>query len=72
MTVPCVIARPLEAAERMLGEAGVTAVEVTRTGPPRRPLSGPLRVIRQRAAPGGVELVVAGSAPLPETEACYD
>jgi hypothetical protein len=72
MSHPCVIARPLDGAQRMLREAGVTMVDVKQTMPPRGGPNGALRVIRQRAGSDGVEIVVAASAPLPETEACHD
>ena len=69
---PSVIGRPLDIAEGMLREAGVTAVSVRRSQPPRGGPGGPLRVIRQREAAQGVELVVAASVPLPETEESHD
>jgi len=72
MSAPSVIAMPLEAAERLLGDAGVVAVRVRRTQPPRGGPAGPLRVIRQRETHDGVELVVSPSAPLPERETSHD
>jgi hypothetical protein len=67
-----VIARPLDAAQRLLRQAGVELVEIKQTQPPRGGLKGPLRVIRQRATADGVELVVAASAPLPDGEDSHD
>jgi hypothetical protein len=72
MSAPSVIARPLEGAERLLGAAGVVAVGVERTQPPRGGPAGPLRVIRQRETSDGVELVVSPSLPLPERERSHD
>ncbi len=72
MSVPCVIAMPVEVAERMLREAGVTVIKARHTAPPRGGLRGPLRVVRQRTIQDGIELVVAASAPLPEAEAPHD
>ena len=72
MSAPSVIARPLEAAERLLGDAGVAAVRVRRTQPPRGGPSGPLRVIRQRETRDGIELVVSPSVPLPQREKSHD
>ncbi len=72
MIAPCVIARPLETAERLLREAGVSSVEIKQTRPPKGGPSGPCRVIRQRATPSGIELVTAASALLAEREAPHD
>ena len=72
MSVPSVIARPLGAAERLLGDAGVVAVRVDRAHPPRGGPAGPLRVIRQRETRDGIELVVSPSVPLPEKEESHD
>jgi hypothetical protein len=39
---------------------------VNQTSPPRAAPAGPLRVVRQRTTPAGVELVLAASVPLAE------
>jgi len=72
MNGPSVIARPLLVAERLLADAGVAAVEVQRTEPPRGGPAGPLRVIRQRETADGIELVVAPSVPLLNREEAHD
>ena len=72
MTIPCVIALPLDAAQRLLRDAGVSAIGVTRTGPPRGGPIGVLRIIRQRATDAGVELVTSASVSLADREACHD
>ncbi len=58
---PDVVGFPLEEARRILGGAGWAEGETSETRPPRRVLSGPLRVVRQRVDPEGrVALVVCG------------
>ena len=64
MKTPLAIARELSEARRVLAEAGVTAAATSRTGPPGKGPSGPLRVVRQRETAEGVELVVAASVAL--------
>ena len=59
MTSPCVLARRLDAARRILAGAGATVLSVTQTSPPRGPGSGPLRVVRAREETEGVHLLVA-------------
>jgi hypothetical protein len=71
VTIPCVIAWPLDAAQRMLHDVGVSVIAVKQTQPPKGGLEGPLRVVRQRGTTDAVELVVAAAAPLPETEASH-
>jgi len=68
MNVPTVVALRLDDAEAILREQGVSALEVKQTRPPGSTPGGPLRVLRQRTPPDGVELVVAASIPLLETE----
>lgn len=63
-----VIARPLVEARSALEAAGVAAVVVATTAPPRGAPSGPLRVVRERWEGGRVCLVAAASLPLPEEE----
>ncbi len=58
---PDVVGFPLDEARRILAAAGWPAGETSETRPPRRALSGPLRVVRQRVdAEGRVALVVCG------------
>ena len=57
---PNVVGYVLDEARAVLAEAGWTDVETTETRPPRRGLTGPLRVLRQRTAGGRVALVVSG------------
>jgi len=65
VTRPCVVARGLEAARRMLAEAGVTVLSVTRTSPPKGAAPGPLRVVRAREEAAGVHLLAAAeTAPV--------
>lgn len=64
MSIPCVVARPLAQARRMLEEAGVTVAAVKETAPPRGAPSGPLRVLRQRETDAGLELTAGRSTPL--------
>ena len=72
---PDVVGYPLEEARRILAAAGWTPGDIAETRPPRRALTGPLRVVRQRAEPDGrIALVVCGErvedgAP-PAPEAC--
>lgn len=60
------VALPLAEAERLMAEAGVRVVEVTRTAPPGGGPGGPLRVVRERWSAEGVHLVVAAAVPMPE------
>ncbi len=68
---PDVVGYPLEEARRILAAAGWVPGDITETRPPRRTLTGPLRVVRQRAAADGrIALAVCGErvedgAPLP-------
>ena len=66
MSIPCVVARPLSEAKRVLEAAGILKATVAQTSPPQGAPAGPLRVVRQRSTSDGVELVVVGSVPLPE------
>lgn len=68
MNTPTVIALQLDQAEAVLQQHGVTIASVKQTRPPGPTPVGPLRVIRRRTSPAGVELVVAASVPLLETE----
>lgn len=68
MNTPTVIALPLDQAEAVLQQQGVTIANVKQTRPPGAAPIGPVRVIGQRTSPTGVELVVAASVPLLETE----
>lgn len=54
---PDVVGFPLDRARALLDAAGAVVVKVERTQPPRTPLVGDLRVVRQRGLPDGVELV---------------
>lgn len=59
--LPNVVAYTLENARDAIAAAGGTVGEVTETRPPRRPLEGPRRVVRQRVAvDGSMALVVCG------------
>jgi len=64
--VPSVIGRRLAQAREILERAGVAVVAVEETRPPRAPLEGPRRVVRQRRTDEGLSLVVAASLTLPE------
>ncbi|GEM_PF-2211890 len=64
MRMPSVIGRDQGEAERMLREAEAPVAGMVRTSPPGTPPAGPLRVVRQREAGEGVELVVAASVEL--------
>ncbi|MBN1459213.1 MAG: hypothetical protein JXA57_06740 [Armatimonadetes bacterium] len=68
MIVPTVVALLLDQAEAVLQQQGVAVASVKQTHPPEPIPVGPLRVIRQRTSPEGVELVAAASIPLLETE----
>jgi hypothetical protein len=68
MTAPSVVALRLDEAEAVFQRQGVAIANVKQTHPPGSAPDGPLRVIRQRMSPKGVELVVAASVPLLETE----
>ncbi|MFB3880185.1 MAG: hypothetical protein ACE149_02925 [Armatimonadota bacterium] len=72
MTGSSLIALPLAAAREAVREHGGALPAVKQTRPPRGAPSGPLRVIRQRSVAGSLELVVAASVPLPETERPHD
>ena len=66
MKAPSVIGRLLPDAREILKQAGIRVIETTRTSAPRGAPSGPLRVVRERPCPEGIELVVAASVPPPE------
>jgi hypothetical protein len=68
MSIPCVIGRLLPEASAMLEAAGVRVALVKQTRCPKAAPSGPLRVLRQRDLPDGVELVTAASAALARRE----
>jgi hypothetical protein len=68
MSGPSVVGRLLEEAERILAEHGIAVAEVKRTESPLRSPAGPLRVVRERRTPEGVQLLVAAMVPLPEPE----
>ena len=68
MKEPSVIARPLPEARAVLEAAGVKVVAVVETRSPKGAPEGPLRVVRQRATPEGVELVTTASVPLVRRE----
>lgn len=72
MSVPCVVGRQLPEAEAILGAAGLHAAFVKETRSPKAAPGGPLRVVRQRSLPGGIELVTAASIPLVERKDCHD
>ena len=63
-----VLGLPLAEAERVMAEAGVRVVEVTRTAPPGGAPEGPLRVVRERRSAEGMHLVVAAAVPMPEAK----
>ncbi len=67
---PDVVGYPLDEARRILAGAGWTIGDIAEIHPPRRRLSGPLRVVRQRSEGARIALVVCGeqvedSAPPP-------
>ena len=64
MSSPSVIALSICEAREVLEKAGVGVAATIQTGPPGGPPSGPLRVVRERSAGEGVELVVAASVTL--------
>jgi hypothetical protein len=66
MKAPSVIGRLLPDALEILEQSGIRVIETTRTSAPRGAPSGPLRVVRERSRPEGIELVVAASLPPPE------
>ena len=72
MSHPCVLARRLDDAQRILDTAGVRVLGVERTAPPRGAPSGPPRVVRQRSTSEGVHLVTAASIPAAEGEDRHD
>jgi hypothetical protein len=58
---PNVVGYLLDEAKAALADAGWADVETSETRPPRRALTGPLRVLRQQTSPSGrVALVVSG------------
>ena len=59
MSIPDVRGLPPAEARRRLTAAGVAEITQTVTAPPRRPVAGELRVVRQRETQRGTELVVA-------------
>ena len=71
MRIPSVIARALPEARLLLEEAGVRAISVVETGPPGRPPTGPVRVVRERWREEGVELVSATSVALAENDGTH-
>jgi hypothetical protein len=68
MNTPSVVACQLPEAEAILEAAGLRVASVKETRCPKGAPSGPLRVVRQRQLPEGVELVAAGSVVLQENE----
>jgi hypothetical protein len=68
MKAPSVIARPLPEARAILEAAGAKVAAVAETRSPRGAPEGPLRVVRQRVTPEGVELVTTASVPLVRRE----
>ncbi len=68
MSASCVIGRLLSDAEAMLEAAGLRVALVKETRCPKAAPSGPLRVLRQRDLPDGVELVAAASAAVERRE----
>ena len=60
---PDVIGYLLDEAKAALAEAGWSEVEISETRPPRRALTGPLRVLRQRVSGHRIALVVSGERP---------
>jgi hypothetical protein len=60
---PDVVGYPLDEAKAALAEAGWSEVEISETRPPRRALTGPLRVLRQRVSGHRIALVVSGERP---------
>ncbi len=68
MNRPSVIARFPEEARLVLEEAGLAVAAVACTAPPGGGPGGPRRVVRERWAPQGVELVVAASVGLAQGE----
>ena len=57
---PNVVGYLLDEARAVLADAGWHDVETAETQPPRRGLTGPMRVLRQRRAGGTLSLVVSG------------
>jgi hypothetical protein len=72
VTIPEVVAFPLEEAQTVLAEAGVTQVLVCATSPPRGGPPGPMRIIRQRILSEGVELVATPTIVLKQKEPDHD
>jgi hypothetical protein len=64
--IPDVLGLALQRAGEVLAAAG-RRVRLMETAPPRGPLAGRRRVVRQRQAPdGAVELIAAAQLELPE------
>ena len=63
MSRPSLIALPLEEAREALRLAGITAVEVSHTAPPRGRPGGMARVVRERYPGEVAELTVAEAVP---------
>ncbi len=72
MSIPCVIGRLLVDASALLEAAGARIAVVKETRCPKAAPSGPLRVLRQRDLPDGVELVAAASAALERREESHE
>jgi hypothetical protein len=72
MSVPCVLARTLAEARRILQSQGVPVLAIEETAPPHGRPAGPLRVVRQRVTGEGVQLVAAASVPLAEGRDCHE
>ena len=68
MKAPSVIARPLPEARAIIEAAGATVAGVVETRSPKGAPGGPLRVVRERVTPEGVELVTTSSVPLVRRE----
>jgi hypothetical protein len=61
---PNMVGYLLDEAQAALAGAGWAEAEIAETRPPRQPLTGPQRVLRQRVAgPGRIALVVSGERP---------
>ncbi len=68
MSIPSVIAFPLEEAKKALSAAGIGRVEVSRTAPPSGGRGGVERVVRERYCEDTAYLTVAEAIPGPERE----
>jgi hypothetical protein len=61
---PNVVGYLLDDAQAALAGAGWAEADISETRPPRQPLTGPQRVLRQRVVgPGRIALVVGGERP---------